>query len=78
MTAPDADTVFDRSVPLFYETHLVPLIFEPYAVDLADRLRSRSLSRVLEIAAGTGVVTRRLATVADPTGAQFRISANNG
>ena len=63
MTAPDADTVFDRSVPLFYETHLVPLIFEPYAVDLADRLRARSLSRVLEIAAGTGVVTRRLATV---------------
>jgi ubiquinone/menaquinone biosynthesis C-methylase UbiE len=40
----------------------VPLIFETYAIDLVNRLRSRSLSRVLEIAAGTGVVTRALAS----------------
>jgi len=40
----------------------VPLIFEPYAVDLVNRLGSRPLSRVLEIAAGTGVVTRALAS----------------
>jgi hypothetical protein len=39
----------------------VPLIFEPYAADLANRLRSRSLHRILEIAAVTGVVTRALA-----------------
>jgi len=58
-----ADTVFSGSIPQLYETHLVPLIFEPYAVDLADRLASRSVSRVLEIAAGTGVATRRLASV---------------
>jgi SAM-dependent methyltransferase len=63
MTAPGADTVFDQSIPRLYETHLVPLIFEPYAIDLAERLASRSLERVLEIAAGTGVVTRRLAAV---------------
>ena len=42
---------------------MVPLIFEPYAADLANRLASRSLTRVLEIAAGTGVVTRALASV---------------
>src|SRR6185295_2198714 len=41
----------------------VPLIFEPYAEDLVNRLASRSLTRVLEIAAGTGVVTRALASV---------------
>jgi len=63
MTRPNADTVFDQSVPQLYETHLVPLIFEPYATDLAERLVSRSLTRVLEIAAGTGVATRKLAAL---------------
>src|SRR4029077_9081968 len=63
MTAPDADTVFAHSIPQLYETHLVPLLFEPYAVDLAERLAGRLLARVLELAAGTGVVTRRLAVV---------------
>ena len=59
----NADTVFTGSIPELYETHLVPLIFEPYAADLANRLASRSVSSVLEIAAGTGVATRRLAFV---------------
>src|SRR5688572_14145017 len=57
------DDVFTGSVPNLYETYLVPLIFEPYAVDLVNRLASHSLARVLEIAAGTGVVTRTLASV---------------
>src|SRR6202162_1497616 len=63
MSSPDTDKVFTGSIPRLYETHLVPLIFEPYAADLANRLASRSLSSVLEIAAGTGVVTRKLASV---------------
>jgi SAM-dependent methyltransferase len=57
------DKVFAGSIPKLYETHLVPLIFEPYARDLARRLGSRRPSRVLEVAAGTGVVTRALACV---------------
>lgn len=61
MIAAGLDRVFAGSIPRLYESHLVPLIFEPYAVDLADRLRSRPLTRVLEVAAGTGVVTRALA-----------------
>jgi SAM-dependent methyltransferase len=56
------DTAFAGAMPEMYETLMVPLIFEPYAVDLVDRLASRSPRRVLEIAAGTGVVTRRLAS----------------
>lgn len=62
MGSPDTDKVFAGSIPKLYDTHLVPLIFEPYAADLVNRLSSRTLSRVLEIAAGTGVVTRALAS----------------
>lgn len=59
----DTDKVFTGSIPTLYETYLVPLIFQPYAADLVGRVASRSVSRVLEIAAGTGVVTRNLASV---------------
>ena len=54
------DKAFAGSIPKLYETYLVPLIFEPYAADLANRLAGEPPSRVLEIAAGTGVVTRAL------------------
>jgi SAM-dependent methyltransferase len=57
-----SDTIFAGSIPKLYEEYLVPLIFEPYADDLADRLVPRAPSQVLEIAAGTGVLTRRLAS----------------
>jgi ubiquinone/menaquinone biosynthesis C-methylase UbiE len=64
MSNSDSDKVFSGSIPKLYDTYLVPLIFEPYAADLVNRLASRgSLTRVLEIAAGTGVVTRNLASV---------------
>jgi SAM-dependent methyltransferase len=64
MTPPpsDHDTIFAGSIPKLYEMYFVPLIFEPYAQDLAQRLASRPLARLLEIAAGTGVVTRALAS----------------
>ena len=55
--------IFSGSIPKLYETYLVPLIFEPYAKDLKQRLGSMHVSRILEIAAGTGVVTRALATL---------------
>jgi SAM-dependent methyltransferase len=63
MSSADIDKVFSGSMSALYEEYLVPLIFEPYAADLVGRLASRSVSRVLEIAAGTGVVTRALASV---------------
>ena len=49
--------------PRFYEAYLVPLIFGQYAERIAQRLASRKLTRVLEVAAGTGVVTRHLASL---------------
>lgn len=63
MSGSNTDKVFSGSIPQLYQTYMVPLIFEPYAADLARRLASRSVSRVLEIAAGTGVVTRTLASM---------------
>jgi len=63
----NTDKVFAGSVPRVYEQYMVPLIFEPYAADLAVRVAQRQPSRVLEVAAGTGVVTRRLADALAPT-----------
>ena len=61
MTAPSSDSTFAGSIPQLYDRYLVPLIFEPYAVDLCRRVAALRPARVLEIAAGTGVVTRHLA-----------------
>jgi len=58
----DIDKVFAGSIPKLYDTYLVPLIFAPYAADLVERLRARQPRSVLEIAAGTGVVTRAMAS----------------
>ena len=55
-----SDKAFTGSIPKLYDTLLVPLIFQPYAEDLARRLDARPLKRILETAAGTGVVTRML------------------
>lgn len=53
---------FGDEVALFYEKYMVPMVFQPYADDLAQRVTSRSPGDVLETAAGTGVVTRKLAS----------------
>jgi SAM-dependent methyltransferase len=62
-----SDTRFAGSIPQIYERYLVPLIFGPYAVDIASRVQTLAPARVLEIAAGTGVVTRELARVLPAT-----------
>jgi SAM-dependent methyltransferase len=59
------DTGFAGSIPQIYDRYLVPLIFAPYAVDVAARVQALRPSRVLEIAAGTGAVTRELARALD-------------
>jgi len=56
------DKVFAGSIPEMYERLMVPLIFEPYARDLAARLAKIRPAAVLETAAGTGVLTRALAS----------------
>ncbi len=48
------------SIPETYERLLVPLIFQPYATDLAERVASTNPRDILETAAGTGVLTRAM------------------
>lgn len=66
MTNPEVDSAFAGSIPQFYERYLVPLIFEPYAAQLVSCVARQMPSEVLEIAAGTGVVTRKLAQMLAP------------
>ncbi|MFQ5627994.1 MAG: class I SAM-dependent methyltransferase [bacterium] len=66
MRSHHSDKIFSGSIPEFYETYLVPLIFEPYAQDLARRVCLEPIFRVLEIAAGTGVVTRAVSDAVGP------------
>src|SRR5690349_5198930 len=56
----DQELRFTGSVPEKYERLMVPLIFRPYADELARRARALQPRRVLETAAGTGAVTRAL------------------
>ena len=59
--ADDQPHRFSGSVPEFYESFMVPMFFEPYADDLVGRLRARPPRSVLEVASGTGVLTRAMA-----------------
>ena len=58
MTATDA--LFAGSIPKGYDGLLVPLLFAPYAADIAKRAKGFGAHDILETAAGTGVVTEAL------------------
>lgn len=62
----ETDKAFTGSIPENYDRYMVPLIFEPFAADLARRAAALSPGAILEIAAGTGVVTRALAPKLSP------------
>src|SRR5690348_11197979 len=78
MSAPNTDKVFAGSIPKLYDTYLVPLIFEPYAADIAKRVKARPLARLLELAAGTGVVTRALASALPESASIVATDLNQG
>lgn len=51
-------------MPGAYEQYLVPVVFRPFAEDLAARAAALNPGRVLELAAGTGVLTSHLLATA--------------
>ncbi len=55
-----SDTVFAGSIPAMYDRYMVPLVFRPYAEQTAERAKAFAPRRILETAAGTGVVTEAL------------------
>jgi SAM-dependent methyltransferase len=62
----DLASLYSGSVPALYDRYRGPVFFEPYARDLAKRLQHIARGSVLEIAAGTGIVTRILAGLLPP------------
>jgi ubiquinone/menaquinone biosynthesis C-methylase UbiE len=57
---------FTGSIPIFYDHGLGPIFFAEFADDMARRAAAAAPTRVLEIAAGTGIVTRRLRDLLPP------------
>jgi ubiquinone/menaquinone biosynthesis C-methylase UbiE len=55
------DAAFSGSIPEIYDRCLGPLLFEPYADDLARRAVALQPGRILEEAAGTGIATAAIA-----------------
>jgi ubiquinone/menaquinone biosynthesis C-methylase UbiE len=51
---------FTGSIPAAYDRYLGPVLFQPYAEELAARLQVDESGSVLELACGTGILTRVL------------------
>lgn len=56
----DQHAAFVGSIPENYDRYLGPCLFEDYAKDIAQRVNVPDGGSVLEIACGTGIVTRKL------------------
>jgi ubiquinone/menaquinone biosynthesis C-methylase UbiE len=56
----ETGTPFTHSTPALYDRYMGPLLFEPYAKVIAERAATLRPQRILETAAGTGILTRSL------------------
>jgi ubiquinone/menaquinone biosynthesis C-methylase UbiE len=63
----DVSAIFSGSIPEYYDSCLGPAWFDTFAADLVQRLPAKPPGDVLEVACGTGLVTRRLRERLDPT-----------
>ena len=76
MIAEPITTAFSGTIPTFYEKYLGPLFFEPFALEMAKRVKKMSPSSLLELASGTGRLTKYLPFVL-PSGASFHATDLN-
>lgn len=53
---------FNGLIPKHYQDLLTPFLFDGFSQDLVDRIDFSNIHKVLELASGTGSVTRRLLT----------------
>lgn len=56
-------SLFAGSIPANYDKYLGPILFEPYALDLIERLKNDNVKNLLELACGTGRVTKHLVSL---------------
>ena len=71
---PDDVASFVGAIPDFYDRDMGPIIFADYGARVAARVAELSPARVLETAAGTGIVTRALR---DALRAEARLTATD-
>ena len=69
--------LFSGSIPGNYDKYLGPYLFEPYAKDLAERLTNRECKMMLELACGTGRVTKYLLERLSTTGMLLATDLND-
>ena len=70
--------LFAGSVPANYDKYLGPILFEPYALDLEERLKNDKIEHLLELACGTGRVTRHLVNLIPDNGSLIATDLNPG
>jgi ubiquinone/menaquinone biosynthesis C-methylase UbiE len=61
------DSAFTGNLPQLYDRELGDVMFSPYARDMVHRLSGLNSGRLLETAAGTGIVTQALAAALPPS-----------
>src|SRR6266542_4862589 len=70
--------LFAGAVPANYDKYLGPILFEPYALDLVERLRANKVKHLLELACGTGRVTKHLVELIPADGSLIATDLNPG
>lgn len=64
----ETSIAFSGSIPMNYEKYLGPLFFEPFAKNISNRVKELQPSSVLELACGTGRLTKYLPFAISPGG----------